>query len=154
MQKGSDEISNRDSKKTGELGSSRLVNLSYYRYYNNNNYYCYSFCRVTRRGLFDSRWEEMLDARLLPMCTAQAFLLSLSTVLGNTPHMWGWVGTWVKPLFGVSFAVLYLMSPFPSLPFSWVFPWQTCLGWLWSLAQSIVCFICGSFVVSSDHCLC
>lgn len=91
MQKGSDEISNRDSKKTGELGSSRLVILYYYHYYNNNNYY-YSLCVVTRRRLFDSKWEETLDACLLPMCTAQSFLLNPSSVLENALQAWGWVG--------------------------------------------------------------
>lgn len=154
MQKGSDEISNRDSKKTGELGSSRLVILYYYHYYNNNNYY-YSLCLVTRRRLFDSKWEETCDARLLPMCVAQSFLFHPSSALEkNAPQMRSWVGVWVKPLVGVSFLVLYLIPLFAPLPFSWVFPWQTCLGWQRSLAHSIVCFICGSFVVSSDHCLC
>lgn len=116
MQKGSDEISNRDSKKTGELGSSRLVILYYYPYYNNNNYY--SLCLVTRRRLFDSKWEETLDACLLTMCTAQSFLLNPSSALENAPQTWGWVGAWVKPLLCVSSIVLYLISVFPHLPFS------------------------------------
>lgn len=115
MQKGSDEISNRDSKKTGELGSSRLVILYYYHYYNNNNYY-YSLCLVTRRRLFDSKWEETCDARLLPMCVAQSFLLHPSSALENAPQMRSWVGAWVKPLVGVSFLVLYLI-PLHSPPF-------------------------------------
>lgn len=117
MQKGSDEISNRDSKKTGELGSSRLVILYYYHYYNNNNYY-YSLCLVTRRRLFDSKWEETYDAHLLPMCVAQSFLFHPNSALENAPQMWSWVGVWVKPLVGVSFLVLYLIPLFAPLPFS------------------------------------
>lgn len=57
----------------------------------------------------------MLDACLLPMCTAQFFVLSPSSMLENAPQMWGWVGVWVKSLLGLSFIVLYLIS-LSSLP--------------------------------------
>lgn len=143
MQKGSDEISNRDSKKTGQLGSSRLVILYYYHDYKNNSYY-YSLCLVTRRRLFDSKWEEALDASLLPMCTAQSFLLDPSSVLENAPQMWGWVGAlhlssrckFYSSIFDISFPSppFFLSISMANLPGMAVISGsQHCLFYLWLL---------------------
>lgn len=92
---------------------------------------------MTRRSLFDSKWEETLDACLPPMCSVRSSLLSPTKALEIAPTMWGCVGTWLKPHLGISFAVLYLMSPFPSLLFLEYFhgklAWDGCDHWLRAL---------------------